>query len=127
MRDGEQTSGVSFNAPEKLNIAKILLCEVKVDRIEIASARVSEGEFEAVQKIMEWADQNNLSERIEILGFIDKNASLDWIEDAGARVVEPACQRFFATRKGTTAQNTGGAPGRPGLHYRVCHLKRHNL
>ncbi len=87
LRDGEQTSGVSFNAFEKLNIAKILLCEVKVDRIEIASARVSEGEFDAVKKIMEWADQNNLSERIEILGFIDKNASLDWIKDAGARVV----------------------------------------
>lgn len=87
LRDGEQTSGVSFNAHEKLNIAKILLCEVKVDRIEIASARVSEGEFQAVQKIMEWADRHNFSERVEILGFIDKNASLDWIKNAGARVV----------------------------------------
>ncbi len=87
LRDGEQTSGVSFNALEKLNIARILLCEVKVDRIEIASARVSEGEFEAVRKILEWANQYNLSERIEILGFIDKNASLDWISDAGAKVV----------------------------------------
>ncbi len=87
LRDGEQTSGVSFNAPEKLNIAKILLEEVRVDRIEIASARVSEGEFEAVQKIIEWAQQNNYIESIEILGFIDNNASLDWINDAGAKVV----------------------------------------
>jgi D-citramalate synthase len=87
LRDGEQTSGVSFNAPEKLNIAKILLEEVKVDRIEIASARVSEGEFEAVQKIIEWAGLRDFVENIEILGFIDNNASLDWIYEAGARVV----------------------------------------
>ncbi len=87
LRDGEQTSGVSFNAPEKLNIAKILLEEVKLDRIEVASARVSEGELEAVRKITEWARENNYLESIEILGFIDKNASLDWINDAGAKVV----------------------------------------
>ncbi len=87
LRDGEQTSGVSFNAPEKLNIAKILLEEVKVDRIEVASARVSEGELEAVKRIIEWARENNYLESIEILGFIDKNASLDWINDAGAKVV----------------------------------------
>jgi D-citramalate synthase len=87
LRDGEQTSGVSFNAPEKLNIAKILLEEVKVDRIEVASARVSEGELEAVQKITEWARENNYLESVEILGFIDKNASLDWISDAGGKVV----------------------------------------
>jgi len=50
LRDGEQTSGVSFTASEKLTIAQLLLTEVKVDRIEIASARVSEGEFDAVKK-----------------------------------------------------------------------------
>jgi len=42
LRDGEQTSGVSFSASEKLTIAQLLLTEVKVDRIEIASARVSD-------------------------------------------------------------------------------------
>jgi len=46
LRDGEQTSGVSFSSSEKLTIAQLLLTEVKVDRIEIASARVSEGEFQ---------------------------------------------------------------------------------
>ena len=51
LRDGEQTSGVSFSASEKLTLAKLLLEELKVDRIEVASARVSDGEFEAVQKI----------------------------------------------------------------------------
>ena len=33
LRDGEQTSGVSYTATEKLNIAKMLLEEVKVDRV----------------------------------------------------------------------------------------------
>ncbi|MFC2112706.1 alpha-isopropylmalate synthase regulatory domain-containing protein [Bacteroidota bacterium] len=87
LRDGEQTSGVSFNAPEKLNIARILLEEVNVDRLEVASARVSEGEYEAVEKIIEWASNKGFIDRIEILGFIDKNASLDWIHKSGARVV----------------------------------------
>ena len=51
LRDGEQTSGVSFSAAEKLTISKLLLEELHVDRIEIASARVSEGEFQAVKNI----------------------------------------------------------------------------
>jgi D-citramalate synthase len=55
LRDGEQTTGVSFNAQEKLTVAKILLEEVRVDRIEVASARVSAGELESVVKIVEWA------------------------------------------------------------------------
>ena len=40
LRDGEQTSGVSFSSPEKLTIAKLLIEELQVDRIEIASARI---------------------------------------------------------------------------------------
>jgi D-citramalate synthase len=52
LRDGEQTSGVSFSAAEKLTIAQLLLEELNVDRIEIASARVSEGEFQAVKGII---------------------------------------------------------------------------
>ena len=51
LRDGEQTSGVSFNAREKLSIARLLLEELRVSRIEIASARVSQGEQEAVRRI----------------------------------------------------------------------------
>ena len=51
LRDGEQTSGVSFSASEKLTIAKLLLTDLNVDRIEIASARVSAGEFQAVKKL----------------------------------------------------------------------------
>ena len=51
LRDGEQTSGVSFLPHEKLIIARSLLHDVNVDRIEVASARVSEGEREAVTRI----------------------------------------------------------------------------
>ena len=50
LRDGEQTSGVSFSASEKLSIARILLEELKVERIEVASARVSSGEYGACKR-----------------------------------------------------------------------------
>ena len=36
LRDGEQTNGVSFVPHEKLMLARTLLQEVKVDRIEVA-------------------------------------------------------------------------------------------
>ncbi len=55
LRDGEQTSSVSFSSSEKLTLAKLLLQELRVDRIEIASARVSDGEFQAVKEITSWA------------------------------------------------------------------------
>jgi len=92
LRDGEQTQGVSFTPIEKLNIAKLLLKEVKVDRIEVASARVSSGEFEAIRQIAAWASRNNLLDRIEVLGFVDGDVSLDWIKDAGARVDNLLCK-----------------------------------
>lgn len=87
LRDGEQTTGVSFSEAEKLAIARLLLDELKVNRIEVASARVSEGEFRSVKRITEWAGKNNCLEKIEILGFVDQNISLDWIQDAGGKVL----------------------------------------
>ena len=51
LRDGEQTNGVSFLPHEKLMIARMLLHDINVDRIEVASARVSEGEKDAVARI----------------------------------------------------------------------------
>jgi len=86
LRDGEQTSGVSFSAAEKLTIAQILLTEVKVDRIEIASARVSDGEFEAVKKITRWAKSKNMLGKVEVLTFVDGTISIDWMVKAGAKV-----------------------------------------
>ena len=87
LRDGEQTSGVSFSALEKLTIAKLLLTEVKVDRIEVASARVSDGEFKAVKKITEWAAENGFLDKVEVLTFLDKEVSIKWMLDAGAKVM----------------------------------------
>ena len=86
LRDGEQTSTVSFSASEKLTIAKLLLEELKVDRIEIASARVSEGELQAVKDITDWASKNNYIEAVEVLTFVDKGLSIKWMIEAGAKV-----------------------------------------
>jgi D-citramalate synthase len=86
LRDGEQTSGVSFSASEKLTLAKLLLEELKVDRIEVASARVSDGEFQSVVQIMEWATRMGYEDRVEVLTFVDKGLSIAWMEEAGAKV-----------------------------------------
>lgn len=87
LRDGEQTSGVSFAAQEKLSITRLLLEELRVNRVEIGSARVSAGELKAVGAICDWARKRNRSEQIEVLGFIDNGISVDWIVQAGGRVV----------------------------------------
>lgn len=87
LRDGEQTSGVSFVPHEKLMIARLLLEELRVDRIEVASARVSEGEFNAVRMICDWAARKNLLSRVEVLGFVDGKTSVDWIYNTGCRVI----------------------------------------
>ena len=87
LRDGEQTSGVSFSATEKLTIAQLLLTEVKVDRIEVASARVSEGELLAVKKITDWAKAHGCLHKVEVLTFVDGNVSVNWMLEAGAVVM----------------------------------------
>lgn len=87
LRDGEQTSGVSFVPHEKLMIARMLLEDLKVDRIEVASARVSEGEFNAVRMICEWAARKNMLHKVEVLGFVDGRVSVDWINGAGGKVI----------------------------------------
>lgn len=92
LRDGEQTSGVSFATEEKVSIVRLLIEELNVDRVEIASARVSEGEFKSVRKIAQWANSHGHIDKIEILGFVDGNASLDWITDTGCRVVNLLCK-----------------------------------
>ncbi len=87
LRDGEQTSGVSFLPHEKLIIARALLHDVNVDRIEVASARVSEGEKEAVGRICAYAAREGYLDRVEVLGFVDGKLSVDWIKDCGCRVI----------------------------------------
>ena len=87
LRDGEQTQGVSFTPEEKVNIAKALLQRLGVDRIEVASARVSDGEKQAVTTLNAWAEEQGYLERIEVLGFVDNNRSVDWIVETGGRTM----------------------------------------
>lgn len=92
LRDGEQTSGVSFVPHEKLMIARLLLEELKVDRVEVASARVSDGEFDAVKMICDWAARRSLLHKVEVLGFVDGHTSVDWIKNTGCRVLNLLCK-----------------------------------
>ena len=55
LRDGEQTPNVSYTPAEKLQLARMLLVDCEVDRIEMASTRVSAGEMEAAKEITKWA------------------------------------------------------------------------
>ena len=87
LRDGEQTPGVAFTPAEKLQIAKALILRAKVDRVEIGSARVSEGERIGVRNILEWAEKHGVLERMEILGFIDGGKSARWVHDVGGKVI----------------------------------------
>ena len=87
LRDGEQTNGVSFLPHEKLMIARMLLHDLNVDRIEVGSARVSDGEKDGVRMICRYAQQIDCLERVEVLGFVDGNKSIDWIADCGCKVI----------------------------------------
>ena len=87
LRDGEQTSGVSFLPHEKLMIARMLLRDLNVDRIEVASARVSEGEKEAVTMICRYAAQIDMLDRVEVLGFVDGQLSVDWTASCGCKTI----------------------------------------
>ena len=87
LRDGEQTQGVSFTPPEKANIAKTLLKKLRVDRLEVTSARISDGELGSVQNITSWAKENGFLDAIEVLGFIDQKKSVDWIKESGCKTM----------------------------------------
>lgn len=109
LRDGEQTNGVAFTDKEKLTIARHLLTEVGVNRIEIASARVSKGEFECASRITAWAKETDNLEKIEILGFIDNHVSIDWIHSVGGRCINLLC-------KGSLRQLEGQLRKTPDQH-----------
>jgi len=87
LRDGEQTNGVSFLPHEKLMIARMLLRDLNVDRIEVGSARVSDGEKQSVKMICRYAQQIDCLDRVEVLGFVDGRKSVDWISDCGCRTM----------------------------------------
>jgi D-citramalate synthase len=107
LRDGEQTPDVAYTPAEKLQIARLLLTDVGVDRIEIASSRVSKGEREAARRITEWARKKRLLPRIEILGYCDGRASVDWIAGTGGRVLNlliKGSERHCRTQLGMTPE-----------------------
>ncbi|MBK5967315.1 MULTISPECIES: alpha-isopropylmalate synthase regulatory domain-containing protein [Thiorhodovibrio] len=107
LRDGEQTQGVSFSRDEKTNIAKVLLEQVRVDRIEVASARVSQGEQGAVAAMVDWARAKDLDRRIEVLGFVDHGKSVEWIRAAGGSVINllaKGSEKHCRTQLGKTLQ-----------------------
>ena len=87
LRDGEQTPDVSYTPAEKLQLARLLLCDVEVDRIEIASTRVSEGERESAQLITRWGRKARVIQRVEMLGYCDGSRSVDWIAATGGKVL----------------------------------------
>jgi (R)-citramalate synthase len=87
LRDGEQTPGVAYTPVEKLQIAQVLLSKLRIDRLEIGSARVSEGEKKAVSSIAKWAAKHGMEQRLEILGFVDGGKSIDWIKETGCKVI----------------------------------------
>ncbi len=87
LRDGEQTPNVSYTPEEKLQLARLLLCDVEVDRIEIASTRVSPGEARAAAGITAWARKARVLQRVEVLGYSDGDKSVDWIAAAGGKVL----------------------------------------
>jgi D-citramalate synthase len=87
LRDGEQTQGLSFSPGEKLQLTKFLLTQLGVNRVEIASARVSEGEFKAAEKIAHWARGSGKLDAVEVLGFIDNGQSVQWVKGAGLKAV----------------------------------------
>ena len=87
LRDGEQTNGVSFLPHEKLMMARMLLRDLNVDRIEAGSARVSDGEKEAVKMICRYAKQIDCLQKVEVLGFVDGHQSVDWIADCGCKTL----------------------------------------
>ena len=87
LRDGEQTPGVAFAPAEKLAIAKMLHSNLNIDRLEIGSARVSDGETDSVRHIIEWAKNLGIVGKMEILGFVDGGKSVNWIADVGGKVI----------------------------------------
>src|SRR6266545_2323926 len=93
LRDGEQTPGVNYTADEKLIIAEALL-RSGVDAVEVGSALISDGEAQAVQRIMEWARAHNAAHKIEVLGFVDGTRSVEWI-------VKNGCQTLNLLTKGS--------------------------
>jgi len=109
LRDGEQTPDIAYTPEEKLQLARLLLGQVRVDRVEIASTRVSSGEMEAARDIAAWGRTQGWSQRIEILGYADGRASVDWIVGVEGEVLN-------LLTKGSEAHCRGQLGVEPATH-----------
>ena len=72
LRDGEQTPDVAYTPGEKLQLARLLLDGVGVDRIEIAQTHVSQGERQAAARVLDWARKEKLP--AEVMQCLEKEA-----------------------------------------------------
>lgn len=86
LRDGEQTPGVNYTPEEKLVIAEAML-RAGTDAVEVASAKISDGEAEALRRITAWARAHGMAEKVEVLGFVDGTSSVDWIVQNGGQTL----------------------------------------
>jgi D-citramalate synthase len=90
-------------------IARMLLHDLNVDRIEVASAGVSEGEKEAVRMICRYAEKIGKLSRVEVLGFVDGGKSVEWVADCG-------CQTLNLLAKGSLKHCTQQLKKSPEEH-----------
>ena len=70
LRDGEQTSGVSYSPKEKLTIAKLLLDELKIDRIEKQMEKTkSHVKRDLLNRHIDWYEEEivKMDEAIEVI------------------------------------------------------------
>jgi D-citramalate synthase len=126
LRDGEQTPDISYTPAEKRELARFLLTEVQVDRIEIASTRVSRGEREAAARISAWARREKLLPRIEILGYCDGEASVDWIAGVKAKAMNlltKGSERHCRAQLGMTPEQHRGQAADTLRQARKRHLR----
>ena len=65
----------------------------------------------AVQKIVEWAKSVNVIEKIEVLTFLDKGESINWLSRSGVKV-----QNLLT--KGSLNHLTNQLKKKPGEHFK---------
>jgi (R)-citramalate synthase len=92
LRDGEQMPGANYSPEWKLRIVQAL-ASAGVDRIEVCSARgFSTKEHGMLKMVMEWARENGLEEKIEVLTFVDGQVSVNWVRSAGGAAINVLCK-----------------------------------
>lgn len=110
LRDGEQTTGVCFSPEEKLLMTKALFEKGQVDRVEIASCKVSDSEREAVAIVMEWALSNGYADRVSVLSFVDGDDSIRWLDGT-------QCRHLNLLTKGSRHHCEGQLGKTPAEHF----------